>query len=314
MSTPRPKQLHVYSSPMMNSARWEGFEPRADDILVCTSYKAGTTWMQMICALLVFQKPELHRSLTEISPWLDVLTAPIDGVLGTYRAQTHRRFVKTHTPLDGLPWFEDVVYLYCGRDPRDVFMSMVNHIRNTDMEQLQSLQREQGLEPLELPEMPDDPNDLFKVWLTTPRFEWEKDGFPFWSHFHHADTFWEFRTLPNLHFVHYSDLQADLAGQMRRIAELLEIEVDESRWPELVEAATFDAMKENADQLAPEADHSIWHDNRQFFNKGKTGQWRGALSEESLSLYEEVKVDRVSPALAEWLERGTLATGDPKTL
>ncbi len=53
MSARRPKLLHIYSSPIMNSARWEGFDPRPDDILVCTSYKAGTTWMQMICALLV---------------------------------------------------------------------------------------------------------------------------------------------------------------------------------------------------------------------------------------------------------------------
>ncbi len=62
------------------------------------------------------------------------------------------------------------------------------------------------------------------------------------------------------------------------------------------------------------SDNAIWRDNRRFFNKGKTGQWRDALSEESLSLSEEVKADRVPPALGEWLEKGTQATGDPKTL
>ena len=32
-----------YDHPVWDSARWQGFEPRKGDILVCTPYKAGTT-------------------------------------------------------------------------------------------------------------------------------------------------------------------------------------------------------------------------------------------------------------------------------
>ena len=78
MSQPKPQRVHAYTMPLMDSTRWDGFESRADDILVCTSYKAGTTWTQMICALLIFQKADFGRPLTTISPWLDILTAPID--------------------------------------------------------------------------------------------------------------------------------------------------------------------------------------------------------------------------------------------
>jgi aryl sulfotransferase len=55
--------IRNYNHPVWDSSRWNGFEGRADDILICTSYKAGTTWMQMICALLVFQRADLHLPL-----------------------------------------------------------------------------------------------------------------------------------------------------------------------------------------------------------------------------------------------------------
>ncbi len=311
----KPERLHEYKSPFMDTGRWADFEPRKGDIFVCTSYKAGTTWTQTICALLVFQKPELPGRLSDLSPWIEVITKPIENVLATYEAQTHRRFIKTHTPLDGIPFFEDATYLFCGRDPRDVFMSMRNHVDNTDEDRLRELQEQAGVElPDEEPQLPTEPNALFQLWLTTASFEWEKDGFPFWSHFSHARSFWEFRHLPNVHFLHYDDLRADLEGQMRRVANILGIEVEESLWPGLVAAASFDTVKANPEQYAPEANVGLWKDTSRFFHKGTTGQWQGALNEESLALYREVKRDRLSPEAGEWLEKGTLACGDPKDL
>ena len=58
----------------------------------------------------------------------------------------------------------------------------------------------------------------------------------------------------------------------------------------------------------------FWRDNSRFFHKGTSGQWREALSPESLALYDEVKPQRVSPELGEWLEKGSLVCGDPKEL
>ena len=309
----KPERLHEYKSPFMDTGRWADFEPRPDDIFVCTSYKAGTTWLQTICALLIVQKPELPGRLSDLSPWVEVITQPIKDVLTTYETQTHRRFIKTHTPLDGLPFFEDATYLFCGRDPRDVFMSMLNHIGNMDEDRLRELQQAAGVEiDEEQPELPSDQNELFHIWLTTPSFEWEKDGFPWWSHFSHAKTFWEYRQLPNLHFLHYADLQADLEGEMRRMAGILGIEVDERLWPGLVKGATFDTVKANPEQYAPEANVGLWKDTSRFFHKGTTGQWQDALSERSLALYGEVKRDRLPPEAGEWLEKGTRVCGDPK--
>ena len=317
MSSKKPERRRHYEHAVFDSARWDGFDSRADDITVCTSYKAGTTWTQTICALLIFQQPELAAPLSQLSPWLDMVLKPVDEVHSALAAQRHRRIIKTHTPLDGLPWSDDPAYVFCGRDPRDVFMSMLNHLDNTDEEVMRRLRSEAGLDAPEtdMPERPSDPNILFRVWLEVGSFEWEQDGFPFWSHFSHANSFWEHRHLPNLYFLHYADLQADLDGEMRRLSEFLGIDVDESRWPSLVQAATFDAVKARPEQFAPEADIGIWKDNAKFFNKGTSGQWRGALSAESLALYEKVKAERMSAQLGDWLERGSAACGDtPKNL
>ena len=83
--------------------RWEGFVHRPGDIVVSTRSRSGTTWMQAICALLVFQTPDLPAPLSEISPWVDWEVEPIEVVRARLEAQDHRRILKTHTPLDGLP-------------------------------------------------------------------------------------------------------------------------------------------------------------------------------------------------------------------
>jgi aryl sulfotransferase len=305
MTDPRPEIRRVYANPLMDSARWENFEHRAGDVFICTSYKAGTTWMQMICALLILQQPKLEQSLTSLSPWLEMRLNPLDEVLATFAAQTHRRFIKSHTPLDGMPYWDDATYLYCGRDPRDVFMSLLNHLTNSDTDQLVHIAGERGVDFEEPPQMPEDPNESFRKWLTTPMFDWEEDGFPYWSHFSHGRSFWEFRELPNIHLLHYADLKADLGGQMRRIAELLELEVPEERWPALIEAATFESMKRHADQLAPEVDNGAWRNNTQFFHKGTSGQWADVLSRDNLDFYDKVKVDRMGPELTVWMEQGS---------
>jgi aryl sulfotransferase len=73
--------------------------------------RSGTTWMQAICALLIFQTPDLPAPLSQLSPWLDWLSLDHSEVLAAPAAQEHRRFIKTHTPLDGLPLDPQVTYI-----------------------------------------------------------------------------------------------------------------------------------------------------------------------------------------------------------
>src|SRR5438874_2514234 len=125
-----------YRSVLVDSLRWDGFEFRDDDIVISTPSKCGTTWMQMICALLIFGDANLPRPLTQLSPWLDLQTETISKVFAALAAQRHRRFIKSHTPLDGLPFDERVTYICVGRDPRDAAISQDNHLNNMNREVL----------------------------------------------------------------------------------------------------------------------------------------------------------------------------------
>lgn len=99
---PLPGERVVYTSEDDDSTRWDDFAFRDGDIVISTRSKSGTTWLQRICALLVFQTPDLPAPLSEHSPWLDWTGAALPTVLTGLAGQRHRRFIKTHTPLDGL--------------------------------------------------------------------------------------------------------------------------------------------------------------------------------------------------------------------
>jgi hypothetical protein len=88
--------------------------------------------MQMICALLVFQTADLPEPLPVMSPWLDHLIVPEDEVYTRLAAQRHRRFIKTHTPLDGIPIDARVTYIVVARHPLDVAVSLYHHADNLD--------------------------------------------------------------------------------------------------------------------------------------------------------------------------------------
>src|SRR5580700_5074624 len=67
-----PVPSHVYQNHHFDSLRWNFVTLRDDDIVIATSYKAGTTWMQGIVANLIFSGRELPASLFDLSPWVDM--------------------------------------------------------------------------------------------------------------------------------------------------------------------------------------------------------------------------------------------------
>ena len=309
----QPQHLHSYKTPIYDSDRWEDFTHRAGDILVCTPPKCGTTWTQMICALLVHQTPELPQPLTRLSRWVERVTQPIEEVNAELGSQPFRRVLKTHTPLDGLPYFDDVAYIVCGRDPRDAFLSMLDHFDNLSEESVSDARRRMGMPDGPGFPFPTEANDLFPIWMTTPDQPWSEDGVPFGSSTHFFKTYWAYRQLPNLFFLHYADMMADLDGEMRRLSAFLGMPVEEVVWARLVEAASFAAMRASADASAPGAHLGEWRSNTAFFRRSRMGEWRSALSAENRALYETLSCKRLDPALKSWLEHGR-AAGDPKIL
>lgn len=304
-----PQRLHRYRNLVCDSKRWDAHVSRPGDIIISTAPKCGTTWMQMICALIVFRSPKFPAPLNEMSHWIDSVMEPEDVVHARYAAQAHRRIIKTHTPLSALPYFPDATYVVVGRDPRDAFLSFQDHRRNSTAQSYLKLFEIAGIAPFD---MPDDPENGFKVWATTGDQSWTKDGFPQGSPLSHVESFWAFRHLDNIAFFHYADLLGDLDGEMRRVARHLGVEVTERIWPELRVAASLAAMREGAVDIAPEPKFSgkHWVDERAFFKSGRLGAWRTELSAANQAIYLQASRKNFAPDLLAWAEGGRTAV-DP---
>ncbi|NKE59005.1 sulfotransferase domain-containing protein [Lentzea sp. PSKA42] len=290
--------LRRYRTVVSDSALWVDFPFRAGDVVLSPPAKCGTTWMQMLCALLIFDTAEFDRPLTEISPWLDAVTYDTAATLATLESQRHRRFIKTHTPLDGLPFHQDVTYVCVGRDPRDAMLSFENAAANIHPDAMSSLDPQVAQLPAP------DPLDRFWVWADADLVnDTTSFGVTLANLVNHVRTFWDRRDEPQVALFHYADLKADLPGQLRRLAQVLSIEVSEQRINELATAATFDHMRGRADELAPGVDAKLWRSNENFFRSGTSGQWRRLLDSAALDRYQRRVVELAPPDLVEWLHR-----------
>lgn len=291
--------LTRYTSPDEDSARWIGFPFRQGDIVISTRSKSGTTWVQMIVALLIFQTPELPASLGHLSPWLDWLVAPCDDVYARLAAQSHRRFIKSHTPLDGIPDDPRATYIVMGRHPLDMAVSLYHQGDNIDRTRLRQLTGQPE------PEVSPPPRRPVREWL----IEWiEKDSDPVSQPdslpgvMRHLSGAWARRTAPNVALVHYADLSEDLEGEMKRLAGLLGIAIPAEILPELVEAATFEAMRTRSGTFAPDPS-GIFKDKAAFFRRGTSGEGRELLTPRELELYHARAAQMAPPDLLEWLNR-----------
>ncbi len=295
-----PSTPIIYPSSDSDNARWLGFEHRPGDIVISTRSKSGTTWMQMICALLVFQTPDLPAPLWQLSPWLDWLITPLPDVEAHLAAQTHRRFIKTHTPLNGLPLHPDVTYIVVARHPLDAAVSFYHHIDNLDRERLRELtgQTDDPAPTAPRPELA----EWIHRWITWEgTADQELDSLP--GFMMHLSDAWSRREEPNVVLVHFDDLIADLEGEMRRLASILGIDIEGDLWPELVEAATFQQMRARADNMAP-ATGGIIVDNQQFFREGIAGARHDLVKAADVRRYLD-RARQLAPAdLLEWLHQG----------
>jgi aryl sulfotransferase len=289
----RPVQRE-YRQIVYDNRRWANFAARAGDIFVCTPPKCGTTWMQTIVVALLFPEGDAPGPVMRIAPWLDNRLEPIDVVLARLEAQTHRRCIKTHTPADGIPWFAEASYIVVGRDGRDAFMSFHNHMANMRPDLVAELAASavaDGIDIEQLPRPPVDDIHAFFAWCV-------EHGLLF----DHIGSFWPLREEPNVLFMHYDDMKADLEGSMRRVAAFLGIEIDDAHWPRVVESCTFVAMKARPDEIGEFRLFVGGGDT--FLYKGTNGRWRGVLTEAELARFDQAVAEQLAPDAAAWLNRG----------
>ena len=293
-----PRKTREFHNHHFDSTIWNDFPFRDDDIIVGTYAKAGTTWMQQIIAQLLFDGTE-DLEVAEMSPWLDLRVPPKEEKLAAVEQQQHRRFLKTHLPVDALVFSPKAKYIYIGRDGRDVVWSFYNHHVNANAKWYAALNDTPGRvgPPIEPP--PDDVRTYFLEWL-------ERDGFPWWPFWENVRTWWAIRDLPNVLFVHFSRLKADMPGEIRRMAAFLEIPIHEQKWEDILLHCSFDYMKKHATKSTP-LGGAFWDGGAQvFIHKGQNGRWIDKLTPEDVRRYEETSLAELGPECTHWLTSGEL--------
>lgn len=293
-----------YRNIIFDSARWSGIDLRPGDIVISTPPKCGTTWTQMLCALLVFDGPDYPAPLEQLSPWIDMLNKPISEVRATLDAQKHRRILKTHTPLDGIPLRPDVDYVVVGRDPRDVAVSWEHHMANLDLGRFLEL-RASAVDPDDdwvppLPAIADDPIARFRQFITSG----DEGTLTLADVLQHLEVAWNRRHLPNVHLVHYRDLRHDAARELVRLARALGFSLTHDRARELAAEAGLERMRDRADDIVPSASLGLWHDNSRFIRTGGQGEWRAWMTPEEEQQYWQRIGSLVGPDLSRWVHAG----------
>jgi aryl sulfotransferase len=292
-ATGLPRKTRDIHNHHMDSTIWDEFAFRDDDVIVATYGKSGTTWTQQIVAqLLLGPDPELP--VGELSPWVDLRVPPKHVKLPAIEAQTHRRVLKTHLPVDALRFSDRAKYIFVARDGRDVMWSMYNHHANANAKWYEALNDTPGRVGPAIEPPPADVCLYFRNWLAS-------DGYPFWPFWDNIRSWWNIRHLPNVMLLHFAELKRDMGGKMREIAAFLDVAVKPEQWPVIERYCTFDWMKANAAKAAP-LGGVFWDGGAEtFINKGVNGRWQDVLPQADSDAYEARALSELGHECAAWL-------------
>jgi aryl sulfotransferase len=286
----KTRELHNHH---FDSTVWNDFRFRDGDIVIATYAKSGTTWVQQIVSQLLFDGAE-DLAVAEMSPWVDMRVTPAAEKLAKIEAQTHRRFLKTHLPVDALVFSPRARYIYIARDGRDVVWSLYNHHVKANDDWYRAINDTPGLVGPPIPRPGEDIRVYFRDWL-------EGDGYPWWSYWENIRSWWAIRDLPNVLLPHFDDLKRDLPGSIRKIAHFLDIPIDEMVFPKIVEHCGFAYMKARAGKTVP-AEGRLWTGGTaSFIHKGVNGRWRDVLEPEDIAAYERRAREELGDDCAAWL-------------
>jgi aryl sulfotransferase len=300
-NTAKPIKTRELHNHHFDSTIWNELNFRDDDIVISTYAKSGTTWVQQIISQLLFNGEE-GLEVAEMSPWLDLRVPPKEVKLPMVEAQTHRRFLKTHLPVDALTFSEKAKYIYIGRDGRDVLWSMFNHHSTANQAWYEALNDTPGRVGPAIEKPSGSITQYYHHWL-------DQDGHPWWSFWENIRSWWAIRNLPNVYFLHFENLKNDMPGEIRRLAEFLGTPINEDKWESILRHCSFEYMKKNAAKSVP-LGGAFWNGGAQtFIHKGTNGRWRDVLSAEDSYKYEYRAAQELDPACAYWLATGETSQG-----
>lgn len=116
---------------------------------------------------------------------------------------------------------------------------------------------------------------------------------------------WDVRELPNVLLVHFARLRADLPHEVRRIANFLDIRIDQAWLPSVLQHCGLEHMRSQAAAFK-RLENRFKGGGATFINKGENGRWRDVLTPEEIAKCDAFAARNLSPACAHWLATGEM--------
>jgi hypothetical protein len=242
----------------------EPYEPTPHDVFICSYFKSGTNWTMQIAVQVAHRGAAAYDHIHDVVSWPDMaprarFAVPLHDDRPRAAALTGLRVIKTHLPLDRVPYSPAARYVCVVRDPKDVFVSSYHFTRS----------HVGFLMPA--------PAAWLDAYLSpdTALGSWAA----------HLTSYWRARDRKNVLFLTYEQMRRDLEGTVQAIAGFMGVELTADETAAVVRQSTFAHMKSIEDKFATRG--APWTTvSGAMIRSGKHG-----ASGELLSAGDQVRVD-----------------------
>jgi hypothetical protein len=197
------------------------FQPHSSDIIISPYAKSGTTWLQQIAHGLRTRGSMDFDEINAVTPWIEI-AYDVGWDLEAPQVAEPRVF-KSHLTWHDVP--KGGRYICSFRRPQEAFVSYYRFFEGWYIEP--------GAISMET---------LFD-WRW-PRDELDRQGY-----WYHLRSWWDQRQNPSVLLLCYEDMRADLPGTVRKIAQFMDIPLDEELLDIVIRQSSRDFMLAHKDQF-----------------------------------------------------------------
>lgn len=224
------------------------YRPRPDDLFIAGYPKSGSTLLQMMLYQMTTDGEMDLPHIESFSPFFEECFRV--GVAGYLEEMPSPRVFKTHLEYGRMPRRRGRC-IYLVRDLRDVAVSAFHHHR---------MVRGWG---------PQEELRMFVNGILSGRTMFD-------SWFRHTRSWWPHRHDPDVLFLRYEEVIADLPGTMRRIADFCGLPLTDEIAARVLERCSVAFMKQHNEKFDPRL-RQLEQGRREFIRNGVAGEGRVRL-------------------------------------
>lgn len=271
--------LHLWgaetsNSPAFKESAFAGYTPTANDVIISTYPKSGTTWSMQIAYQIGYLGAAALDHIDSVVPWPDKLIPMENPDLSdtTHLADspTGLHVIKSHLEPEFIPINDDARYISIIRDPKDMLVSLSIFENGFN----------RALFGAEVPT---------NEWVDS--FVGERFMYQNWAEF--IDAWWQLCDRENVLVLLYEDMLTNSQATIRQIADFLTIDLTTEQFAVVEERSSFAWMKANDHLFAMPA----WGDERvPLVREGKTGSAKQVFTDEQrarIDAHCQAELDRI---------------------